>query len=103
MAIALGADMLMLPMFRTVEQVKSFFSIVRSRVPVILLVETVSALDVLDDILSIPYDFDIHIGPMIFIWIWDLILCLRFSLLCYSRNFHFVSITWSSFWYRRNW
>ena len=54
MAISLGADMLMLPMFRTVEQVKSFFSIVRSRVPVILLVETVSALDVLDDILSIP-------------------------------------------------
>jgi 2-keto-3-deoxy-L-rhamnonate aldolase RhmA len=61
-AIALGASKLMLPMFRTSDEVETFQSMVDDRVPVTLLVETASALARLPDILRLPGDYDIHVG-----------------------------------------
>ena len=61
-AIDRGASRLMLPMFRNVEEVKLFLSIVNKRVPVTLLLETASAYARLPSILRIDDDFDIHVG-----------------------------------------
>lgn len=60
--IRCGADSLMLPMFRKVDEVISFLNIVDNRVPVILLLETSSALARLRQIVTLPYSFDIHLG-----------------------------------------
>lgn len=57
-----GAGKLMLPMFKSPSEVQYFLSIVKNRVPVTLLLETPAACARLDDILSLPYDFDVHVG-----------------------------------------
>ena len=61
-AIAAGADIIMLPFFKTISEVKSFIKIVDGRVPVLLLVETPEAAESLDDILNIPGVDEVLIG-----------------------------------------
>lgn len=61
-AIALGASKLMLPMFRSCDEVEIFLSMVDGRIPVTLLVETAAAVARLPDILRLPGDYDIYVG-----------------------------------------
>lgn len=57
-----GADVLMLPYFQNVVQVKKFLDIVNHRAKTILLVETPEAVDLLDEILSLDGINECHIG-----------------------------------------
>lgn len=57
-----GADIVMLPFFKTVEEVKRFIKIVNKRAKVMLLLETPEAVDIVDDIIAIPGIDEIHIG-----------------------------------------
>lgn len=61
-AIDAGADVLMLPFFHTLYEVKEFISLVDGRVKTCLLMETPEAARLLDDILEIPGIDMIHIG-----------------------------------------
>ena len=61
-SILAGADILMLPYFKTVEEVARFLSIVRGRVKTMLLVETPEAVERIDEILTLPGIDEIHIG-----------------------------------------
>lgn len=61
-AIARGADMLMLPMFRTLKEVEFFCRAVRERIPVIPLVETREALGLLRDVARTPGVSELFIG-----------------------------------------
>lgn len=60
--IEAGADIVMLPYFKTIEEVKKFVSLVDGRAKTLLLLETVEAAELLDDILEIPGIDMIHIG-----------------------------------------
>lgn len=60
--IAAGADLLMLPFFKTVEEVKTFIKLVDGRAKTLLLVETVEAADLIDAILEVPGIDMIHLG-----------------------------------------
>lgn len=60
--IAAGADILMLPFFKTVEEVKTFIKLVDGRVKTLLLMETVEAADLVDEILEVPGIDMIHLG-----------------------------------------
>lgn len=60
--INLGADIVMLPFFRTKYEVQKFVDIVNGRAKVCILLETPEAVDVLDDILTIKGIDEIHIG-----------------------------------------
>lgn len=60
-AIANGAQILMLPYFKTVEEVQEFLMIVNGRVKTMLLVETPEAVEIIDDILKLDID-EIFIG-----------------------------------------
>lgn len=57
-----GADIVMLPMFRTAEEVKEFIGIVSGRAKTMLLLETAEAEAHIDEILMIPGIDEIHIG-----------------------------------------
>ena len=57
-----GADIIMLPFFKTVAEVKRFLQIVNGRARTMLLLETPEAVEVLDEILEIPGIDEIHIG-----------------------------------------
>lgn len=57
-----GADIIMLPMFKTVSEVKSFVNFVDNRAKVCLLLETPQALVRIDDILEVEGIDEIHIG-----------------------------------------
>ncbi len=57
-----GADYLMLPMFRSVEEIDWFCQRVNHRAKVVLLVETVEAMTNLSQIVRIPGVTQIHIG-----------------------------------------
>lgn len=61
-AIDAGADILMLPMFKEVEQVSEFVAYVDGRVRVIPLVETVSAVNQFQSIVQLPGIDEIYIG-----------------------------------------
>ncbi|MBQ6272828.1 MAG: aldolase [Oscillospiraceae bacterium] len=61
-AIRAGADILMLPFFKTVAEVKRFLRIVDGRARTMLLLETPEAVEALDEILAIPGIDEIHIG-----------------------------------------
>ena len=61
-AIEYGADSLMLPMFRTTEEVKEFLQIVSGRTKTTLLLETAEAEARIENILKIPGINEIHIG-----------------------------------------
>lgn len=61
-AIANGADIIMLPFFKTVDEVQEFLSLVNGRVKIMLLVETPESVEVIDDILNLDGIDNIHIG-----------------------------------------
>ncbi|QDV49970.1 aldolase/citrate lyase family protein [Gimesia fumaroli] len=61
-AIEQGADCLMLPMFRSLEEVEWFCQRVDSRAKVVPLVETVGAMNQLEQIVQVPGVSQIHIG-----------------------------------------
>ena len=61
-AIAAGADILMLPFFKTVEEVRRFLELVHGRVRTMLLLETPEAVERLDEILALPGIDEVHIG-----------------------------------------
>lgn len=61
-AIAAGADILMLPFFKTVKEVKDFLSAVGGRVKTMLLLETPEAVELVDEILMLKGIDFIHIG-----------------------------------------
>lgn len=61
-SISAGADVLMLPMFRTPDEVETFIDYVDGRAKVQLLVETSEAVSNIDKILEIPGIDEIHIG-----------------------------------------
>jgi len=57
-----GADIVMLPMFKTRQEVKKFMSIVDGRAEVSLLLETPQALVRVDDILKVEGVDEVHVG-----------------------------------------
>ena len=57
-----GADILMLPYFKTVEEVKTFIHLVNGRAKTLLLLETVEAANLVDEILEVPGIDMIHLG-----------------------------------------
>ena len=61
-AIDAGAEVVMLPYFKTVEEVERFVRIVNGRAKTFPLVETPEAVDLIDDILKIKGIDEIHIG-----------------------------------------
>lgn len=61
-AVELGADILMLPMFRTAEEVEQFCGLVAGRARVILLLETAAAAADIEKILAVPGIDEVHIG-----------------------------------------
>lgn len=61
-AIARGADILMLPMFRTLEEVVGFTKLVRERVPVIPLAETAESMAILPEVARTPGVTEVYIG-----------------------------------------
>lgn len=60
--IEAGADIVMLPFFKTVEEVRKFLSFVNGRAKTCLLVETPEAALLIDEILELPGIDMIHIG-----------------------------------------
>ena len=61
-AIENGADIIMLPFFKTLNEVKRFVSAVNEKAKAMLLLETPESVDIIDDILSIKGIDFIHIG-----------------------------------------
>lgn len=61
-AIANGADIVMLPFFKTVAEVKRFLSAVDGRAKTMLLLETPEAVEIVDDFLCLEGIDFIHIG-----------------------------------------
>lgn len=57
-----GADIIMLPYFKSVDEVKKFIDIVNGRTKTMLLVETPEAVDKIDDILNVNGIDEVHIG-----------------------------------------
>ena len=57
-----GADIVMLPYFKTVEEVQTFITLVNDRAKVCLLCETPESVDKLEEILEVPGIDEIHIG-----------------------------------------
>lgn len=57
-----GADIIMLPYFKTIEEVKTFIRLVNGRVRTSLLLETPEAVEIVDDILQIDGIDEVHIG-----------------------------------------
>ena len=57
-----GADIIMLPFFKTVEEVKEFIGFVNGRAKTLLLIETIEAANLIDDILEVPGIDMIHLG-----------------------------------------
>lgn len=60
-AIDNGAQMLMLPYFKTIGEVQTFLKLTEKRAKTMLLVETPEAVDIIDDILDLEFD-EIFIG-----------------------------------------
>ena len=60
--IEAGADVIMLPYFKTVEEVKLFVELVAGRAKTFPLVETPEAVAVIDEILAVPGIDEIHVG-----------------------------------------
>lgn len=60
--IAAGADRIMLPMWKIVEEADMFLKTVNRRIKTTLLLETKEAAECLDDVLCLPLIDEIHIG-----------------------------------------
>jgi len=60
--IAAGADIVMLPYFKTKQEVEDFIACVNGRAKTCLLLETPEAVDNIDSILNVPCIDSIHIG-----------------------------------------
>lgn len=60
--VAAGADIIMLPYFKTVSEVRRFLRVVGGRARTMLLVETPEAVDCIDEILEIDGIDECHIG-----------------------------------------
>ena len=60
--IEAGADIIMLPMWKTANEVASFKKAVNRRIPIILLLETKEAVENLDEVLQLEGIDEIHIG-----------------------------------------
>lgn len=60
--IKAGADIVMLPFFKTVDEVKQFINYVDGRAKTLLLMETVEAANLVDEILEVPGIDMIHLG-----------------------------------------
>ena len=60
--IAAGADMIMLPMWKSLDDVKQFLGFVNGRVKTTLLLETKEAVECLDQVLELGGFDEIHIG-----------------------------------------
>ena len=60
--IEAGADVIMLPYFKTAAEARSFISLVGGRARTMLLVETPEAVSNIDGILSVPGIDEVHIG-----------------------------------------
>ena len=60
--IEAGAEIIMLPYFKTLEEVTCFLKIINKRTRTMLLVETPEAVDIIDDILNLEGIDEIHIG-----------------------------------------
>lgn len=60
--IADGADIVMLPYFKTVKEVSDFVSICKGRVKTCLLFETPEAVEHIDEILAVPGIDEVHVG-----------------------------------------
>ena len=60
--VAAGADIIMLPYFKTPEEVCTFLRLVNGRARTMLLLETPQAAERVDEILAIPGIDEIHIG-----------------------------------------
>ena len=61
-AIANGADIIMLPFFKTLNEVAQFLTYVNGRVKTMLLLETPEAVEIIDEILQLKGIDYIHIG-----------------------------------------
>ena len=59
--IEAGADVIMLPMWKSVAEVNDFLSVVNHRTKTTLLLETKEAVECVDDVLKLDFD-EIHIG-----------------------------------------
>lgn len=57
-----GADIIMLPYFKTVEEAGTFLRLVNGRAKTMLLIETPEAVERIDEILELPGIDEIHIG-----------------------------------------
>lgn len=57
-----GADIIMLPMWKTVEEVKAFIKFVNSRVKTVLLLETKEAVECINQVIDFGGFDEIHIG-----------------------------------------
>ena len=57
-----GADVVMLPYFKTVEEVRTFIRLVNGRARAMLLLETPEAVELVDEIMAVPGVDEIHIG-----------------------------------------
>lgn len=60
--LAAGAQIVMLPYFKTAGEVRRFLSIVKGRARTMLLLETKEAVENLDEIMQIPGIDEVHIG-----------------------------------------
>ena len=60
--VAAGADIIMLPYFKTPEEVQTFLKLVDGRVRTMLLVETPEAVERIDEILALPGIDEVFIG-----------------------------------------
>ena len=60
--VAAGTDVIMLPYFKTSEEVRTFLDLVGGRAKTMLLLETPEAVERIDEILEIPGIDEIHIG-----------------------------------------
>jgi len=78
--IEAGADIVMLPMWKTKKEVENFINAVNGRIKTTLLLETIEAENCLDDVLKIPGINEIHIG-------------LNDLHLCYGMKFMFELLT----------
>ena len=60
--VSAGADIIMLPYFKTVDEVRTFIQLVDGRAKVFPLVETPEAVAVIDEILALPGINEVYVG-----------------------------------------